>query len=180
MVLDCIHESIERRGYPPSMREIADAVGLHSTSAVSYQLKVLERMGHLTRDARTPRTVVEKPSRRRVLQESPDEAREAPADTGSLNMVGVPVLGQIAAGAPVTANPDCQGTMQLPGEMVGSGALFAVTVAGDSMVNANIFDGDCVIVRQQDTAHDGDIVAALIEDEATVKTFHRANGCAGP
>ena len=175
-ILGCIHESIERRGYPPSMREIADAVGLHSTSAVSYQLKILERMGHLTRDARTPRTVVEKPSRRRVLPESPDEAGEAPADTGSLNMVSVPVPGQIAAGAPVTANPDRQGTMQLPGEMVGSGALFAVTVAGDSMVNANIFDGDCVIVRQQDTAHHGDIVAALIEDEATVKTFHRANG----
>jgi repressor LexA len=173
-ILDCIHESVERRGYPPSMREIADAVGLKSTSAVSYQLKILEHMGHLTRDARMPRTVVEKPSRPRI-QHSTDNDGDAAA-TGSQNMVSVPLFEQIAAGAPVIANPDPEGIMQLPKEMTGSGALFAVRVAGDSMANANIFDGDCVIVRQQDTAHNGDIVAALIEDEATVKTFHRTNG----
>jgi len=158
------------------MREIADAVGLKSTSAVSYQLKILEQMGHLTRDARMPRTVVEKPPRPRVLQDRPDDAGEAPAAKGSPAMVRVPLFEQIAAGAPVIANPDPQGIMQLPREMTGSGALFAVKVAGDSMANANIFDGDCVIVRQQDTAHNGDIVAALIQDEATVKTFHRTDG----
>lgn len=174
-ILSCIHQSVEHRGYPPSMREIADTVGLKSTSAVSYQLKILEQMGHLTRDARMPRTVVEKPPRPRTLPDRPDEAEEAAA-TGSPTMVSVPLFEQIAAGAPVIANPDPQGVMQLPKEMTGSGALFAVKVAGDSMANANIFDGDCVIVRQQDTAHNGDIVAARIEDEATVKTFHRASG----
>ena len=170
-ILSCIHQSVEHRGYPPSMREIADAVGLKSTSAVSYQLTILEQMGHLTRDAKMPRTVVEKPPRPRARQEGPHEAGQALAATGSPAMVSVPLFEQIAAGAPVTANPDPEGIMHLPQEMTGSGALFAVKVAGDSMANANIFDGDCVIVRQQDTAHNGDIVAALIEDEATVKTF---------
>jgi repressor LexA len=169
-ILNCIHDSVERRGYPPSMREIADAVGLKSTSAVSYQLKILEHMGHLTRDARMPRTVVEKPPYPRVQHEAEEAA------TGSPAMVSVPLFEQIAAGAPVVANPYPEGTMHLPEEMTGSGALFAVRVAGDSMAGANIFDGDCVIVRQQDTARNGDIVAALIQDEATVKTFHRADG----
>ena len=175
-ILNCIRDSVERRGYPPSMREIADAVGLKSTSAVAYQLKTLQQMGHLTRGPKMPRTVVEKPSRRRVRHGRLHEAAQAPAGRGSQHMISVPVFERIAAGAPVTANPEPEGSMQLPAGMVGSGALFAVRVAGDSMVNAHIFDGDCVIVRQQDTAHDGDIVAALIEDEATVKTFRRANG----
>lgn len=175
-ILDCIRDSVERRGYPPSMREIADAVGLKSTSAVSYQLETLEQMGHLTRGAKMPRTVVQKPSLRQLRRDKPDEAAQAPADRHPQNMTSVPLFDRIAAGAPVTANPESEGSMQLPAGMVGSGALFAVRVTGDSMVNANIFDGDCVIVRQQDTAHDGDIVAALIEDETTVKTFHRANG----
>ena len=175
-ILHCIHESVERRGYPPSMREIADAVGLKSTSAVSYQLTILEHMGHLTRDARMPRTVAERPRRTGALHDSTDEPRQAPAGAGSPAMVSVPLFEQIAAGAPVVANPDPDGIMHLPKEMTGSGVLFAVKVAGDSMANANIFDGDCVIVRQQDAAHNGDIVAALIEDEATVKTFYRADG----
>lgn len=175
-ILDCIRDSAERRGYPPSMREIADEVGLKSTSAVSYQLKTLQQMGHLTREAKMPRTIAEKPPRHRARRDRPDPAAPAPSGTGPRNMTSVPLFEQIAAGAPVPANPEPEGSMQLPAEMAGSGTLFAVTVAGDSMVNANIFDGDYVIVRQQDTAHDGDIVAALIEDEATVKTFRRANG----
>src|SRR5690348_9459033 len=146
-ILHCIHESVEHRGYPPSMREIADAVGLKSTSAVSYQLKILERMGYLTRDARMPRTVVEKPPRPRVLPDGTDDAGQAPTGTGSPTMVSVPLFEQIAAGAPVIANPDPEGIMHLPTEMTGSGALLAVKVAGDSMTNANIFDGDCVIIR---------------------------------
>jgi repressor LexA len=175
-ILDFIHQSVESHGYPPSMREIAEAVGLKSLSAVSYQLKILEQMGHLTRDAKMPRTVVEKPSRRRVRQDRPDEAAKAPAGSGSQDTVTVPLFGQIAADAPMFTGPDPEGIMHLPRQMVGSGALFAVRVAGDSMVNANIFDGDCVIVRHQTTADDGDIVAALIEEKATVKTLHRANG----
>jgi repressor LexA len=123
-----------------------------------------------------PRTVVEKPSRRRVRQDRPDEAAKAPAGSGSQDTVTVPLFRQIAADAPMFTGPDPEGIMHLPRQMVGSGALFAVRVAGDSMVNANIFDGDCVIVRHQTTADDGDIVAALIEEKATVKTLHRANG----
>lgn len=158
------------------MREIADAVGLRSTSAVSYQLDILEQMGHLTRDAGMPRTVVEKSPHPRSLPGGPGNAGQTPAGADSPAMVGVPLSGQAAAAAQVIASPDPEGIMFLPEEMTGSGALLAVKVAGDSMAGANILDGDCVIVRQQDTAHDGDIVAALIEDEATVKTFHRANG----
>lgn len=174
-ILDFIRNSVESRGYPPSMREIADAVGLRSTSAVSYQLKTLEEKGYLTRGAKMPRTVVEKPSRLQV-QERSEETGNAPGSIGSQGMVGVPLFERIAAGSPVIVNPDSQGVMQLPSELVGSGVLFAVRVVGASMVNASIFDGDYVIVRQQDTADNGDIVAALIEEEATVKTFHRVNG----
>lgn len=167
-ILDFIRESMDRRGYPPSVREIADAVGLRSTSAVSYQLKILEEKGHLTREAGMPRTVVEKPPRLRVLQVTSDEVGKA--------SVSVPMFERIAAGSPMIANPDCVGVMQLPREKVGSGVLFAVRVVGDSMVNASIFDGDYLIVRQQDAARHGDIVAALIEDEATVKIFHHVDG----
>lgn len=165
-ILAFIHESMEGRAYPPSMREIADAVGLRSTSAVSYQLNLLAEMGYLARDANKARTVVEKPRSLRVIQEG----------NGSQNMVCVPLFERIAAGTPVMANPDSEDIMRLPREMVGSGDVFAVRVVGDSMVNANIFDGDCVVVRQQQVADDGDIVAARIDDEATVKTFQRANG----
>jgi repressor LexA len=174
-ILDSIRKSVEDRGYPPSMREIADAVGLRSTSAVSYQLKILEKKGYLTRGAKMPRTVVEMPPRLQV-QESSEEVGKAPVSIGSQRMVGVPLFERIAAGRPVIVNPDSQGVMQLPSELVGSGVLFAVRVVGDSMVNASIFDGDYVVVRQQDAADNGDIVAALIEEEATVKTFHRVSG----
>jgi repressor LexA len=125
----------------------------------------LKEMGYLTREARMPRTAVAKPLR-------------------SLKMISVPLYERIAAGNPVIANPDPEDTMELPSEMVGSGDLFAVRVVGDSMVNANIFDGDCVVVRHQEVADNGDIVAALIEEEAvtieegaaTVKTFQRVDG----
>lgn len=179
-ILACVRESKERRGYSPSLREIALAVGLKSTSAVSYQLKTLEKMGCLSRDAGMPRTVVEKPSRPRILEERPGEAVKALTSIGWQDMVSVPLFERIAAGDPVLANPDPIGVMQLPREMVGSGVLFAVRVAGDSMVNANIFDGDCVVVRQQEAADNGDIVAARIQNGAdegvTVKTFHRVQG----
>lgn len=175
-ILDCVHQSVESRGYPPTLREIANAVGLRSPSAVSYQLKLLENMGQLTRDAGMPRTVVEKSSRRRVSEDRSAEAGGAPMSADSQNMVSVPLFERIAAGNPVIVHPYSDGFMRLPRSMVGSGHLFAVRVAGDSMVNANIFNGDYVIVRQQDDAVNGDTVAALIEENVTVKTFHRANG----
>jgi repressor LexA len=189
--------------YPPSMREIARAVGLEAQSAVEHQLTKMQVKGwvrrhpgrprtlewrqpdgglpirpegYLDRGARTPRTVVEKLPGHRVVQERWDEAGETPADFGSQNMVGVPMFEQMAAGDPVTANPESVGIMWLPREMVGSGVFFAVRVVGDSMRNVNIFDGDWVVARQQDEAHNGDIVVALIDEEATVKTLYRASG----
>ena len=179
-ILAFIREFMDRRGYPPSIREIAHAVGLRSTSAVSYQLKILEKLGCLTRDARMPRTVVEKPPHPRVLEEISGEAGVALAGPGSQNMISVPLFERIAAGDPVLADPDPEDIMQLPRNRVGSGVLFAVRVVGDSMINANIFNGDCVVVRQQNAADNGDIVAAWIQDgddaRVTVKTFHRVNG----
>ena len=166
------------------MREIADAVGLRSVSTVRYHLEILKDMGYLDRDARLPRTVVARPPRLRVLKLKSDEAGEALMDRGSQNMVSVPVFDRIAAGTGVIANPGShlrQGfqyseeIMQLPRETVGSGVLFAVRVVGDSMINASIFDGDFVVVRRQDSADDGDIVAALIEEEATVKILQHVN-----
>jgi repressor LexA len=175
-ILDCVHQSMENRGYSPTVREIALAVGLKSTSAVTYQLKNLEKKGYLTRDARMPRTVVEKSSRLRRSQERSDEASSGSMIAGSQNLLSVPLFDRIAAGNPVIANPYSEGFMHLPVEMVGSGELFAIRVTGDSMVNASIFDGDYVVVRRQNDAVKGDIVAALIEDEVTVKTFQHVNG----
>jgi repressor LexA len=189
-ILGFIRESTERRGCPPSLKEIADAVGLRSVSAVSYQLEILAKAGYLDRDPRLPRTVVMRPSRLQVRHAESDEITGARAGAGAQNMVSVPLFERIAAGPGTIADPGSylrhgfqysEDTMQLPRVMVGSGVLFAVRVAGDSMVNANIFDGDLVVVRQQNSADDGDIVAALIDEEdeeagATVKTLQHVNG----
>jgi repressor LexA len=175
-ILDCVHQSVESRGYPPTLREIASAVGLKSTSAVTYQLRNLEEKGHLTRDAGMPRTVVEKSSRLRLAQESSEGVSSVSMSAGPQNLISVPWFEQIAAGNPVIANLFSEGFMHLPSEMVGYGELFAIRVAGDSMVNASIFDGDYVVVRRQNDAVKGDIVAALIEEEVTVKTFQHADG----
>jgi repressor LexA len=177
-ILGFIREASKRSGYSPSMQEIADAVGLKSVSTVSYHMETLEEMGYLTRGAGMPRTVVRRPPGFRVIQQSWNEAGEAPVDYGSHNMVGVPMFERITAGYhPVVANSECVGMMWVSRELTGSGALFAIKVAGDSMINANIFDGDYVVVRQQQVADNGDIVAALIaEEEATVKTFYRVDG----
>jgi repressor LexA len=187
-ILDYVRESMERRGFPACMREIADAVGLKSVSTVSYHLKILKKAGYLDRNPRLPRTIVPRPSRLGGVRAEPKAMGEAPVSTGSQNMVNVPVFDRIAAGPGAIADPGShlrdgrqysEETMQLPWEMVGSGVLFAVRVVGDSMVNASIFDGDLVVVRQQNSAIDGEIVAALIEEgseEATVKTLQHADG----
>lgn len=175
-ILHFLRECLELRGYPPTLREIADAVGLKSVSTVDYQLKMLEEMGYVTRDRRLARTVMEQPSRLRGIHASAGEVVPDPARVGSPEMVSMPLFERIAAGPGVIADPEPVGTLQLPRKQVGFGNLFAVTVAGDSMIDANIFDGDVVIVRQQEVAHDGDIVAALLGEEATVKTLQRAGG----
>lgn len=167
---------VERCDYAPSYREIGEAVGLTSLSSVAHQMKVLAEMGFLARAARRPRTTVTKRSRHRGTHPEPGQSGQAPAGVDSPDTVSVPLFEQIAAGAPVVADREAVDIMRLPRGQVGSGDLFAVKVTGDSMINASIFDGDIVVVREQNDARNGDIVAALFEDEATVKTFRTMNG----
>jgi repressor LexA len=182
-VLQVIRESVQRRGYPPSMREIGEAVGLTSTSSVSYQLSTLQSKGYLRRDAGRPRTVeVRLPGHPAVRPErEPDndavlDVAPGGADIPSQEAAYVPLVGRIAAGGPVVAEETIEDVFPLPKQIVGEGTLFLLKVAGDSMINAAIADGDWVVVRQQPVAENGDIVAAMIEGEATVKTFKRSDG----
>jgi repressor LexA len=172
-ILVFIQDYAECHGVSPSFREIGDAVGLKAISAVKYQVEQLQEKGFLTRRDGMPRTIVAKPQRLRSVALGRGELEEAFADPGSPDMVSMSLFESVAAGAPVDANPDAVGTIQLPRDMVGSGSVFAVRVTGDSMVDVNIFNGDCVVVRQQNDAVNGDIVAALTEDGGTVKTFLR-------
>jgi repressor LexA len=170
-VLEVIREWVERFGYPPSVREIGEAVGLTSTSSVAHQLRALERKGYLRRDPNRPRAVGIRPA------DSAPAASEAPSEESARpNPVFVPVVGRIAAGGPVLAEQAIEDVFPLPKEIVGEGSLFLLRVVGDSMVEAAITDGDWVVVRQQPSAENGDIVAAMIDGEATVKTFKRRDG----
>ena len=167
-ILEFIRDWVERYGYPPSVREIGEAVGLVSPSSVAYQLKELERKGFLRRDPNRPRAVDVRPPSELIDDETARAARPTPAY--------VPMLGQIAAGGPILAEQAIEDVFPLPRELVGEGEVFMLHVKGDSMVEAAICDGDWVVVRQQPTANNGDIVAAMIEGEATVKTFSRRDG----
>ncbi|WP_165939698.1 transcriptional repressor LexA [Saccharopolyspora aridisoli] len=161
-VLEAIREWMSEHGYPPSVREIGDAVGLTSTSSVAYQLRVLERKGFLRRDPHRPRTVGVL-----VAGEPENEAQAKPAY--------VPVVGRIAAGGPILAEESIEDVFPLPKEIVGDGTLFLLKVVGDSMIDLAITDGDWVAVRQQPDADNGEVVAAMIDGEATVKTFKRTD-----
>jgi repressor LexA len=173
-VLQVIRDSVQRRGYPPSMREIGEAVGLTSTSSVSYQLSTLQNKGYLRRDAGRPRTVeVRLPGHPAVRPEA-DVDEGMPMDITSQEAAYVPLIGRIAAGGPILAEQAVEDIFPLPRQIVGEGTLFLLKVVGDSMINAAIADGDWVVVRQQPVAENGDIVAAMIDGEATVKTFKRA------
>jgi repressor LexA len=169
-ILDFILAYIERYGVSPSYREIGNAVGLKAISAVKYQVGQLEEKGCLARRDRMPRTIVAKPRRLRSI---PPELDGIPADPGSPDMISMPLFESVAAGAGVDANQDAVDTIRLPRDMVGHGNVFAVRVAGDSMVDASIFDGDCLVVRQQDDAVNGEIVIARLGEEGVVKTFRR-------
>ena len=182
-VLQVIRESVQRRGYPPSMREIGEAVGLTSTSSVSYQLSTLQSKGYLRRDAGRPRTVeVRLPGHPAVRPDcEPDndvvlDVTPGGSDIPSQGAAYVPLLGRIAAGGPIVAEESIEDVFPLPRQIVGEGTLFLLRVTGDSMINAAIADGDWVVVRQQPVAESGDIVAAMIEGDATVKTFKRSDG----
>ena len=172
-ILDVIRASVTSRGYPPSIREIGDAVGLTSTSSVAHQLRTLEKKGYLRRDPNRPRAVDIRSS---------DDASKPPVLTDVAGSDAlpeptyVPVLGRIAAGGPILAEEAVEDVFPLPRELVGEGALFLLKVVGESMVDAAICDGDWVVVRQQNVADNGDIVAAMIDGEATVKTFKRTGG----
>ena len=171
-ILDVIQRSVAARGYPPSMREIGDAVGLSSLSSVTHQLNQLELSGYLRRDTHRPRAM-------EVLIDLPELETEAVVDSGA-PAVGdaalVPLVGRIAAGVPITADEQVDEVFPLPRRLVGKGDLFMLKVVGDSMVDAAICDGDWVVVRQQRDAVYGDIVAAMLDSEATVKVFKQRDG----
>lgn len=170
-ILDAIQRSITARGYPPSMREIGDAVGLASLSSVTHQLNQLELSGYLRRDPNRPRAL-------EILIDLPPIDSEAPMENpipvGDAAMV--PMVGRIAAGIPITADQQIDEVFPLPRQLVGKGELFMLKVVGESMIDAAICDGDWVVVRQQRDAQNGDIVAAMLDDEATVKVFRQRDG----
>ncbi|MBX9244693.1 transcriptional repressor LexA [Actinotalea ferrariae] len=182
LVLDTIRSSVERRGYPPSMREIGEAVGLTSPSSVKHQLTVLERKGYLRRDPHRPRAieVVQPDDSRAIGHLAPSTDDAGPDETGMRDAAPapsyVPVVGRIAAGGPILAEQVVEDVFPLPRQLVGDGELFLLKVAGDSMIEAAICDGDWVVVRRQPVAENGEIVAAMIDGEATVKTLKRTDG----
>ena len=182
-VLQVIRDSVQKRGYPPSMREIGEAVGLTSTSSVSYQLSTLQKKGYLHRDVGRPRTVeVRLPGHQpirpeaREIKDAEAEAAADGLDIPSQEAMYVPLVGRIAAGIPILAEEQVEDVFPLPRQLVGDGTLFLLKVAGDSMINAAIADGDWVVVRQQESAENGEIVAAMVDGEATVKTLKRSDG----
>jgi repressor LexA len=172
-ILEVIRTSVTTRGYPPSIREIGDAVGLTSTSSVAHQLRTLERKGYLRRDPNRPRAVDVRGTSELA---SPIVATDVAGSDALPEPTFVPVLGRIAAGGPILAEEAVEDVFPLPRELVGEGSLFLLRVVGESMIDAAICDGDWVVIRQQNVADNGDIVAAMIDGEATVKTFKRTGG----
>jgi repressor LexA len=169
-ILDVIQRSVTSRGYPPSMREIGDAVGLSSLSSVTHQLNQLELSGYLRRDPNRPRAL-------EVLIELPTSDDAAPESSTPIgDAVMVPLVGRIAAGIPITAEQQVDEVFPLPRQLTGKGELFMLKVVGESMIDAAIMDGDWVVVRRQQTAENGEIVAAMLDHEATVKVFRQRDG----
>ena len=167
-ILESIQHSVASRGYPPSMREIGDAVGLASLSSVTHQLKQLELSGYLRRDPKRPRALEV------IIPVAPTEPQVVAAPVGDAAMV--PLVGRIAAGVPITAEQQIEEVFPLPRQLVGKGDLFMLKVSGESMIDAAIMDGDWVVIRSQQTAENGEIVAAMLDGEATVKVFRRRDG----
>ncbi len=160
-ILEVINEHLETRGYPPSVREICEAVGLKSTSSVHAQLATLEEKGYLKRD----------PTKPRALEISRD--LETQLDVRPEHTRNVPLVGEIAAGAPIVAEERVDSLYPLPRDLVGDGTLFMLKVRGDSMIEAGVFDGDLVVIREQPKVEQGEMCAALVDGEATVKFFRR-------
>lgn len=166
-VLEYIRDTVNDRGYPPSVREIGDAVGLSSPSSVHSQLSALVELGMITRDPTKPRAI--------VVVESQSEKQSSRGEDDRLREI--PLLGRIAAGAPILAAEHVEEVMPLPVSLVGDGPVFLLEVKGDSMIDAGIHEGDLVAIHSQKEARDGEIVAALVDDEeATVKRLRRKDG----
>ena len=160
-ILNYIKNEILERGFPPAVREICQAVGLKSTSSVHSHLESLEKNGYIRRDPTKPRAI-------EILYDSFQMVRR--------EMVNVPVVGTVAAGQPILAEQNIDSYYPIPAEFMPNEQTFILKVKGDSMVNAGILNGDSVVVKQQSTAHNGEIVVALVEDSATVKTFYKEDG----
>lgn len=186
-IVDIIQESLAERSYPPSMREIGDACGLASLSSVTHQLARLQEMGYLKRVPGKPRAmeVIRDSSGQLLLQENASEPAEPSGQVTDLSAyraetdsrtADVPLVGRIAAGGPILADQQVEDVMPLPRQLTGEGELFMLQVRGDSMIEAGIFEDDWVVVRRQQDAENGDIVAALLDDESTVKTLKRRDG----
>ncbi|OUO35469.1 transcriptional repressor LexA [Olsenella sp. An290] len=171
-IYDFIRSYSNEHGYPPSVREIGAAVGLASPSTVHMHLKVLEEQGLIRRDSKKPRTI-------EVVEKQEAEERggvAAVTQDVDRNLITLPLVGRVAAGTPILAEQNIEETLSLPTSIVGDASSFILRVRGESMVNAGIFDGDYIVVKEQHDAHDGEIVVALIDDSATVKTFYREHG----
>ena len=167
-IYDFIKTYSEEHGYPPSVREIGAAVGLASPSTVHMHLKVLEEHGLIKRDSKKPRTieVMERPS-------ADGQPLASVTQDVDRDVITLPLVGRVAAGTPILAEQNIEDTLSLPTSIVGDASSFILRVRGESMINAGIFDGDYIVVKEQHEAHDGEIVVALIDDSATVKTFYR-------
>ncbi len=164
-ILEYMKKEVKEKGYPPSVREICNAVGLKSTSTVHGHLERLERKGYIRRDPAKPRAI-------EIFTDVSSEADSAKEK----EMLDIPIIGTVTAGTPILAVENIEDTFPLPLDYAPSGDLFMLKVKGDSMINAGIFNKDLILVKQQKTAENGDIVVALIEDFATVKTFYKENG----
>ena len=159
-ILAYIEKATLQKGYPPSVREICDATGLKSTSTVHGHLIRLEKKGLLYRDSMNPRAI-SVPSDHQMYR---------------TEMINVPIVGRVSAGSPILATENIEDYIALPQSMLGEGEHYVLGVRGESMIEAGIMDGDYVVVRKQPTAYNGDIVVAMVEDDATVKRFYRENG----
>ena len=170
-IYDYICSYTDQHGYPPSVREIGTAVNLASPSTVHMHLKVLEQFGLIDRYPKKPRTM------KIVPQNSSSDTSKLASVTQDVanNVINLPLVGRVAAGTPILAEQNVEESLSLPTSIVGDSSSFILRVRGESMINAGIFDGDYIVVKEQQDAHDGEIVVALIDDSATVKTFYREN-----
>lgn len=172
-IYDFIRTYSDEHGYPPSVREIGAAVGLASPSTVHMHLKVLEEQGLIRRDSKKPRTIEVVGDREPEHAKDDSQPLASVTQDLSANVIRLPLIGRVAAGVPILAEQNVEETLALPTSVVGDACSFVLRVRGESMINAGIFDGDYIVVREQHDAHDGEIVVALIDDSATVKTFYR-------